>query len=354
MLFPLLCWAEICLLLLCGGCQLEEPVMGLKEAVKSDSIVAAALGGEANFYCNLSLSMDVLQVTWQKKNGSSFQNIATYSPYHGLRLIGSFQKKVRFTRATLKASAITLQNLTFEDESCYRCIFNVFPHGSFSKDICLNIQSKNRSMNRSGVKILGFGFPNTKGVQKSRIIVVVLIAVVFLTILIRCVMRLINRKRKKLKRHSAPRIPAKEKGLHRDLSEKAVSMHKPKDQHIVYQNEEQSPGSSLHKRLPGLKRNLTEKKNCRRLFSEEVENLNSNVHSVFERAPLGLCVKELDCTPMKEDRGSFGIQQAYPRYQEITTTVSKDIQEQHNEITLRVVLRWTLTVVTGSEGIERN
>ncbi|KFW66988.1 OX-2 membrane glycoprotein, partial [Pygoscelis adeliae] len=112
----------------------------LKEAVKSDSIVAAALGGEANFYCNLSLSMDVLQVTWQKKNGSSFQNIATYSPYHGLRLIGSFQKKVRFTRATLKASAITLQNLTFEDESCYRCIFNVFPHGSFSKDICLNIQ----------------------------------------------------------------------------------------------------------------------------------------------------------------------------------------------------------------------
>ncbi|KAF1484200.1 OX-2 membrane glycoprotein, partial [Eudyptes moseleyi] len=113
---------------------------GLKEAVKSDSVIAAALGGEANFYCNLSLSMDVLQVTWQKKNGSSFQNIATYSPNCGLRLIGSFQKKVCFTRATLKASAITLQNLTFEDESYYRCIFNVFPHGSFGKDICLNIQ----------------------------------------------------------------------------------------------------------------------------------------------------------------------------------------------------------------------
>ncbi|KFQ51938.1 OX-2 membrane glycoprotein, partial [Pelecanus crispus] len=112
----------------------------LKEAVKSDRIIAAALGGEANFYCNFSLSMDVLQVTWQKRNGSSFQNIATYSPNHGPRLIGSFQKKARFIRANLKASAITLHNLTFEDESYYRCIFNVFPHGSFSKDICLNIQ----------------------------------------------------------------------------------------------------------------------------------------------------------------------------------------------------------------------
>ncbi|NXT28299.1 OX2G protein, partial [Syrrhaptes paradoxus] len=113
---------------------------GFEEAVKSDNIIAAPLGGEANFYCNFSLSMDVLQVTWQKRNGSSFQNIATYSPNHGLRLIGSFEKKARFTTAALKASAITLQNLTFEDESHYRCIFNVFPHGSYSKDVCLNIQ----------------------------------------------------------------------------------------------------------------------------------------------------------------------------------------------------------------------
>lgn len=110
--------------------------------MKSESIIAAALGGEANLYCNFSLSVDVLQVTWQKRNGSSFQNIATYSPSHGMRLIGSYQKKAHFMRATLKASAITLQNLTFEDESYYRCIFNVFPHGSFSKDIYLNVQSK--------------------------------------------------------------------------------------------------------------------------------------------------------------------------------------------------------------------
>ncbi|NXJ33495.1 MO2R5 protein, partial [Ciconia maguari] len=76
-----------------------------------------------------------------------------------------------------------------------------------------------------------------EGVQKTIIIMVVLIAVVFLAILIHCIMRLINRKRKKLKRRSAPRTPAKKKGLHQDLSEKAMSLHVPKDQHVVYQNE---------------------------------------------------------------------------------------------------------------------
>ncbi|NXM73465.1 NECT1 protein, partial [Serilophus lunatus] len=111
-----------------------------KEVIKSDGVILAALGGQANLYCNLSLSVDVLQVTWQKRSLSSFQNIATYSSIHGLRLMEPFQKKVHFIQATSKASAMTLQNLTLEDESYYRCIFNVFPHGSFSKDIRLNTQ----------------------------------------------------------------------------------------------------------------------------------------------------------------------------------------------------------------------
>ncbi|NXB16282.1 OX2G protein, partial [Rhagologus leucostigma] len=111
-----------------------------KKPIQSDTITVAALGREANFYCNFSLWMDVLQVTWQKRNGTSFQNMATYSPIHRLRLIALFQKKVCFTRATPKTSAITVQNLTLEDESYYRCILNVFGHGSISKEIHLNIQ----------------------------------------------------------------------------------------------------------------------------------------------------------------------------------------------------------------------
>ncbi|XP_063199743.1 OX-2 membrane glycoprotein-like [Chroicocephalus ridibundus] len=388
MLFPLLCWAEMCLLMLCRGCQLEEPTMGLKEAVKSDRVIAAALGGEATFYCNFSLSMDVLQVTWQKRNGSFFQNIATYSPKHGLKLIESFQKKVRFTRATLRAPAITLQNLTFEDESYYRCIFNVFPHGSFSKDICLNIQTiseltleydshlpteglftavcsatgkpapkitwlNERNLDESpeihrvqnangtvtvanrltfsashlhalaclldhpqGRKMKAVYLEEAReGAQKSMIVMAVVIAVLFLTILIPCIMRLKNRKREKLKRCSAPRTPTavkEEKGLHQDLSEEAKSLHMPKDQDVLYQNEEQTPGSSLHQREAGLKRNMEEKNHHRRLFSEEAENLNSYVHGVFEKGPLGLYIKEVSFTPIKEDRKAMAERNTLP------------------------------------------
>ncbi|NXR53945.1 OX2G protein, partial [Hippolais icterina] len=105
----------------------------LREPIQPDTLTVAALGGEANIYCNFSLSMDVLQVTWQKRNGTSFQNMATYSPVHGLRLTGSFQKEVCFTRATPRASAISLQILTLEDDSYYRFIFSVSHHGSFSR-----------------------------------------------------------------------------------------------------------------------------------------------------------------------------------------------------------------------------
>ncbi|XP_040438984.1 uncharacterized protein LOC121083094 isoform X3 [Falco naumanni] len=279
MFFPLLCWAEIYLLLLCEGCQLDKPAMGLMEPVKSDGIIEAALGGEANFSCNFLLSMEVLQVTWQKRMGSSFQNIATYSPKHGLRLIEPFQKKARFITAAVKASAITLQNLTFEDESYYRCIFSVFPHGSFSKEICLNIQSA----------------------ETSTIIMAVLIAVLFLAILIYGVMRLIKTERKKLNVHSVSRTPKNEKGLHQDLSNQAMSLRTLKDQNVAYQSEEQAPGSSVHKMLKGLRRNPREKKSCRRLFSEEAENLNTGIH-VMAGSGLIEDVKELGYMPVKVDR----------------------------------------------------
>ncbi|XP_074756668.1 nectin 1a-like [Athene noctua] len=285
--------------------------MGLKEAVKADSVITAALGGEANFCCNFSSSVEVLQVTWQKRNGSSFQNIATYSTNHGPKLIGSFQKKVRFTTASLKASAITIQNLTFEDESCYRCIFNVFPHGSVSADICLNIQTISEltveHVSHLPTKGLFTAVCSATGKPAPKITWVedrdldesseirhvqnangtVNVGLFFFP---------------RLKRCPALRTPAKEKGLHQDLSEKVMSLHTPKDQNVVYQNEKQTPGSSLHKRLPGLKRNPRKTKYCRHLFSEEAENLKNKVHGISERGPVGLCVEEPGCTPLKEDR----------------------------------------------------
>ncbi|KAM4790277.1 uncharacterized protein ACIQIH_003489 isoform 2-T2 [Cyanocitta cristata] len=352
MIFPLLFGAEICFLLLWGGCQRVEPAVALKEPIQSDTFIVAALGGEANFYCNFSLWMDVLQVTWQKKNGTSFQNMATYSPIHGLRLIGSFKKKVRFTRATPTASAITLQNLTLEDESYYKCIFNVFRHGSISKDIRLNIQmcsatgkpapsitwlhdrgleeapemhhiqNTNGTVTVASRVTFSAKHPHAlfclldhpqgrkmkalhleKGgedVQKSTVIITsILTAALLLSVLIYCGVRLRNSRRNKQKTHHIPTTPAKETGSQQDLGERASeSLHTPKEQHITYQNEKQTPGSTLRKRWNG---NLGLRKIWRPLFPEETQNLNSSFQSELKSGPAGLSIKELGCSPMKQD-----------------------------------------------------
>lgn len=49
-----------------------------------------------------------------------------------------------------------------------------------------------------------------------------------------------------------------------------------------------------------------------------------------------------------ENSSSESAIQPYPRYQEITTTISKHIQEQHDKTTL-----W-LYVVAGKEDMERD
>lgn len=65
------------------------------------------------------------------------------------------------------------------------------------------------------------------------------------------------------KRCSAARMPAKEEGLHQDLSEEAESLDTMKDQQVVYQNEVmQTPKVSSNyshpsKALATLTRNVT-------------------------------------------------------------------------------------------------
>ncbi|XP_014737516.1 PREDICTED: cell surface glycoprotein CD200 receptor 1-like isoform X2 [Sturnus vulgaris] len=116
-------------------------------------------------------------------------------------------------------------------------------------------------------------------IQKNTVIItLILAAVLLLLVLIYCVMRLNNSGRSKQKVHTgAPRTPAKETGLQQDLGERSsLSLHTPKDQHITYQNEKQTPGSSLHERP---KRNLGLRKKWRCLFLEEGEILNSSIQS---------------------------------------------------------------------------
>uniref|UniRef100_A0A8C2U1W9 Uncharacterized LOC107321278 n=1 Tax=Coturnix japonica TaxID=93934 RepID=A0A8C2U1W9_COTJA len=251
--------------------------LGLEEAVKCESITEAPLGQEANFSCDFLLRMNVFQVTWQKINGSSVWNIATYSQTHGLRLQESFQRKARLTVAALNTSAITLQNLTSEDTSCYRCIFNVFPHGSFSSpDLCLKIQ-KSGNANRTEVNMLVISSPSTRGISgtQKRIDLVVFFIGAVLGTLILLITWLIKRRRRKLQMPRPLSTPEKEKGLQEDVCEQSVSLKTPKVQGSAYQNERQTPGSSHHKRLLNPRRNL-EGNTERETGKQDVSELSSS------------------------------------------------------------------------------
>ncbi|XP_065444871.1 cell surface glycoprotein CD200 receptor 2-like [Chrysemys picta bellii] len=134
-------WPELWLILLWVLCLLRAPFTGANEAVRCERVPAAALGKDVTLKCNFTHSLDVLQVTWQKLEGSSFKNIATYSKAHGTKSIGPFNKRICFNDTSLKASSITFRGVTLEDETCYKCIFNAFPYGFFGRETCLIVQS---------------------------------------------------------------------------------------------------------------------------------------------------------------------------------------------------------------------
>ncbi|XP_059576505.1 OX-2 membrane glycoprotein-like [Alligator mississippiensis] len=127
--------------LLCNVCLLWVAVTGFKEAVQCEMVPAVAIGENVTLSCNFTLPLDILQITWQKRIGPSFQNIATYSKRHRPKSVGLLQNRVLFTDTRLNASSITLPNVTLQDEGDYKCLFNAFPHGSFSRNTHLTVQA---------------------------------------------------------------------------------------------------------------------------------------------------------------------------------------------------------------------
>nr|XP_046238697.1 OX-2 membrane glycoprotein-like [Scatophagus argus] len=103
--------------------------------------VSADYGGDAHYRCAAHNLTGVLQVTWQRHfKDDSIENLVTYSKRFGQQINEPYQGKVIFTEASLSSTAITLKNVTWEDDSCYICSFNVYPDGSKRKQTCLTVQ----------------------------------------------------------------------------------------------------------------------------------------------------------------------------------------------------------------------
>ncbi|KAI9525869.1 hypothetical protein NQZ68_002417 [Dissostichus eleginoides] len=100
-----------------------------------------AYGRNSKYGCAVADPTGVLQVTWQRLfPDRSIENLATYNRRFGEHVNDPYRGKVIFTEATLSSSSITLANVTWADESCYICSFNVYPDGSMRKQICLTVQ----------------------------------------------------------------------------------------------------------------------------------------------------------------------------------------------------------------------
>ncbi|XP_006895421.1 PREDICTED: OX-2 membrane glycoprotein-like [Elephantulus edwardii] len=101
----------------------------------------AALGENVTMFCNLTTLKDVLQITWQKIGPSSPQNIGTYSSKYGMNILPPYLNRLQCETIEPNSSFITIREVKFEDEACYKCLFNIFPHGSHGGQTCLNILS---------------------------------------------------------------------------------------------------------------------------------------------------------------------------------------------------------------------
>uniref|UniRef100_A0A8C0WHR9 Ig-like domain-containing protein n=1 Tax=Castor canadensis TaxID=51338 RepID=A0A8C0WHR9_CASCN len=107
--------------------------------IKHKKNETAVLGGNVTIFCNWTAQEDVVQITWQKIQDSSPQNIGTYSSKYGEKILPPYVDRLHCKILEPNSSFITIQKVTFEDEACYKCLFNVFPHGSHGGEICLNI-----------------------------------------------------------------------------------------------------------------------------------------------------------------------------------------------------------------------
>ncbi|XP_063806598.1 uncharacterized protein LOC134988164 isoform X2 [Pseudophryne corroboree] len=109
----------------------------LKPVVSCVRSGPAVLGGNVSLTCDFPYRMDVLQVTWEKKRGAARQNMVTHSRKYGVRIAEAFDNLVRVLQADASRSSITISKLEREDEACYICIFNTYPDGAFTGEVCL-------------------------------------------------------------------------------------------------------------------------------------------------------------------------------------------------------------------------
>ncbi|XP_071989341.1 OX-2 membrane glycoprotein-like isoform X1 [Engystomops pustulosus] len=95
-------------------------------------------GGRADLTCRISSLLDVVQVTWQRRTGDSYQTLVTRSRRFGVQISKFYENRISAPQTKdLGTSTIALSELEIDDVSCFRIIYNLFPEGTLEGDVCL-------------------------------------------------------------------------------------------------------------------------------------------------------------------------------------------------------------------------
>ncbi|KAI1242344.1 hypothetical protein IHE44_0005878, partial [Lamprotornis superbus] len=113
--------------------------LGKAEVVPQAGHTEVKMGDSATLSCALTEPKDVVQVTWQKDSEGSNDNIATYSEANGLKIHEPYKDRMNFTSLELNRTSITFWDTRMDDSGCYKCLFNAYPLGSLSGNICLRV-----------------------------------------------------------------------------------------------------------------------------------------------------------------------------------------------------------------------
>ncbi|XP_056416901.1 uncharacterized protein LOC130358107 isoform X2 [Hyla sarda] len=106
-------------------------------------------GGNATLTCTIPshIDLDIVQVTWQKRTGNSYDTMVTNSRRFGVKTSKPYENRIIvLPTKDPKTSSITISQLEKEDDTCFTAIFNIYPDGSLKGEVFLQKLSEVREV----------------------------------------------------------------------------------------------------------------------------------------------------------------------------------------------------------------
>lgn len=126
----------LCLLLWIAG----TAVSRTEGEVTAPASVSAEVGRPLLLFCNITMTAGdtVRQVRWYNHLNKVLLTYEQSVPIH----VSHHDPSVQLTASHNDASYITIKKVRFDDEGCYRCVFDVFPSGQQEGRTCVSITGK--------------------------------------------------------------------------------------------------------------------------------------------------------------------------------------------------------------------